>query len=419
MGALKKFRAVYAEKPHIYNSALLRVPDSFRERRAKKASSSPKTSWATALASRKRAWRPLTAADAKKHKKRVKADRKRVQKKFFEAHDIEAPPGEDIAENDAGLPAPAQSRAVLWSSGQNSAPGASARAAARCSRGGWSRSTAAEWPSRRSRRGPATFEEIPQPLRALSKAVVQALRPLDIDAGPYQRAAYGYRVHTAMIRLAWATESVLEKIRELPRDERRAARAAYDFLMDSEESAYRDFVQQHEKFLRWEGEDAPEQRRKRPLQFLETSGLENALWPNLYWAEAMCETAIRASDVRRQRRRSAADPAQEVGGPQPEGRRHPRAWQIQVRGQILQRAKLARFLGRGLCPRVGRGRGGAPPRGWWPSGLASVSLKRVVPGSVPPWRAPCFAWPRCGFGLPGVDFRAPAVVFHFRAKTWF
>ena len=29
------------------------------------------------------------------------------------------------------------------------------------------------------------------------------------------------------------------------------------------------------------------------------------------------------------------------------------------------------------------------------------SLKRVVPGSVPPWRAPCFAWPCRGFGLPG------------------
>ena len=26
------------------------------------------------------------------------------------------------------------------------------------------------------------------------------------------------------------------------------------------------------------------------------------------------------------------------------------------------------------------------------------SLKRVVPGSVPPWRAPCFAWPCRGFG---------------------
>ena len=30
------------------------------------------------------------------------------------------------------------------------------------------------------------------------------------------------------------------------------------------------------------------------------------------------------------------------------------------------------------------------------------SLKRVVPGAVPPWRAPCFAWPCRGFWLPGV-----------------
>ena len=60
---------------------------------------------------------------------------------------------------------------------------------------------------------------------------------------------------------------------------------------------------------------------KLPLQFLETPGLENALWPNLYWSEAMCETSIRASDVRRQRRRNAADPAQEVGGPRPEQHR--------------------------------------------------------------------------------------------------
>ena len=38
----------------------------------------------------------------------------------------------------------------------------------------------------------------------------------------------------------------------------------------------------------------------------------------------MCETSIRASDVRRQRRRNAADPAQEVGGPRPE--QHRRRW---------------------------------------------------------------------------------------------
>ena len=162
------------------------------------------------------------------------------------------------------------------------------------------------------------FEDIPQPLRALSKEVVQALRPLNIDVGPYRRAAYGYRAHSAMIRLAWAAESVPEKIRQLPQDERRTARAAYNFLMDSEESAYNDFVEKHERFLQREGKEAPEQRGKRPLQFLETPGLENALWPNLYWTETMCETSIRASDIRRQRRRSTADPAQEVGGPRPE-----------------------------------------------------------------------------------------------------
>ena len=140
LSSLKKFRAVYEEKPHIYNSALLRLPDACRDELHEKAAGEPrpravvrqerraqpsttsartaKTSWAAALASRKRAWRRLTAADLKKHKKQVKADRKRVQKKFFEAHDIAAPAAEDIADNDAGLPAPAlseQGRFVeLW-----------------------------------------------------------------------------------------------------------------------------------------------------------------------------------------------------------------------------------------------------------------------------------------------------------------
>ena len=351
LGNLKKLRAVYEEKPHIYNSALLRVPDARREEIHKKVAAdtrpraaarrerakpkpaparAARTSWATALASRKRAWRPLTAAEAKKYKKRVKTDRKRVQQKFFEAHDIEAPPAEDIADNDAGLPAPARSEqgrfVELWAKFGSwgickdcrslqprclepidcrrvAKPEIAPRACKAC---------------QNSKVSIPKFEDIPQPLRALSKDAVQALRPLDIDSGPYRRAAYGYRVHSAMIRLAWAAESIPEKISQLPRDERRAARAAYEFLMASEESAYSDFAEKHSNFLRREGEEVAEQRRKRPLQFLETPGLENALWPNLYWTEEMCETSIRASDVRRQRRRNAADPAQEVGGPRPE-----------------------------------------------------------------------------------------------------
>ena len=120
----------------------------------------------------------------KKHKKQVKADRKRVQKKFFEAHDIEAPPAEDIAGNDAGLPAPAlseQGRFVeLWAKF-----------------GSWGICKACQ-------NGKVHIPEFEE--------VVKALRPLNIDAGPYRRAAYGYRVHSAMIRLAWAAASVLEKI---------------------------------------------------------------------------------------------------------------------------------------------------------------------------------------------------------------
>ena len=42
------------------------------------------------------------------------------------------------------------------------------------------------------------------------------------------------------------------------------------------------------------------------------------------------------------------------------------------------------------------------------------SLKRGVPGSVPPWRAPCFSWPCRGFGLPGGFFRGAAMVFYFQ-----
>ena len=52
------------------------------------------------------------------------------------------------------------------------------------------------------------------------------------------------------------------------------------------------------------------------------------------------------------------------------------------------------------------GRGGAvgsagPRRGAGGLAVVRLSLKQVVPGSVPPWRAPLFSWPRSDFRLPG------------------
>ena len=53
---------------------------------------------------RKRAFRSLDSKAVTAYKKRRKADRNRVEKKFFLDNGLPAPQPEDIAENDAGLP---------------------------------------------------------------------------------------------------------------------------------------------------------------------------------------------------------------------------------------------------------------------------------------------------------------------------
>ena len=156
-------------------------------------------------------------------------------------------------------------------------------------------------------------EDIPAALRGLKPRVVEALRPLDLDTGRFQRAQHGYRAHTAMISFAWAAKSVLEKVEALPkRKDRKKAKKALDHLLSAEESSYRTFIKEHEAFLRKHGQDAEEKRRKRPLRFIEREGLECCLWPHLYWHRNLCETVARGSHPdRRARRRAAADSSSE------------------------------------------------------------------------------------------------------------
>ena len=71
-------------------------------------------------------------------------------------------------------------------------------------------------------------DEVPQPLRHLSRGVVLALRPLDIDCGPDWKAEYGYYFHSTMIRLTWSLCDVEEKIANLDGEERLIARKAPD-----------------------------------------------------------------------------------------------------------------------------------------------------------------------------------------------
>ena len=65
-------------------------------------------------------------------------------------------------------------------------------------------------------------------------------------------------------------------------------------------------------------------------------------------------------------------------------------------GQILRALNLRAFWVRPSCPRVGRGRGGAPPQLLRRSGRASEG----GPGLVSSCTRACFSLPRRCFGLP-------------------
>ena len=128
-----------------------------------------------------------------------------------------------------------------------------------------------------------------------------------------------------MTRILWSATSVKEKIKALPTHaERKRARKARKYLVKSDESSYADFYKKHKAFLvkkeraRRDDSDSddaqssdgsssamseiPVATRRLQLGFIETVGIECAIWPHLYWATEMCETAVRAKDVRRAKR---------------------------------------------------------------------------------------------------------------------
>ena len=143
-------------------------------------------------------------------------------------------------------------------------------------------------------------DHVPEELRNLKPQVIDALRPLDIDAGRYERANYGYRVHSSMMTFAWAAKSVSDKIEDLKkRHDREAADRAFEYLMECDDSMYASFVLRQDKYLASFAEVPEEKKRKRPLRFIEEKGLECALWPHIYWHKNLCETVVRATDERR------------------------------------------------------------------------------------------------------------------------
>ena len=73
-------------------------------------------------------------------------------------------------------------------------------------------------------------EEVPEPLRGLSREIILALRPLEVDCGPEWKADYGYFFHSTMLRLAWSAQDVEAKIAGLDGAARRTAAKALPHL---------------------------------------------------------------------------------------------------------------------------------------------------------------------------------------------
>ena len=146
-------------------------------------------------------------------------------------------------------------------------------------------------------------DDVPEPLRGLSLAIVEALRPLEIDSGIYQRASDGYRVHSDVTRFRWQEEAVDVRVRRLPREEKTKARKALEWLLGNAGTCfYKTVFDKHNAFLRRAaaaGEQLTKSARRLPVNVMETVGLECAVWPHLYWNTEMCETFVRSQDARR------------------------------------------------------------------------------------------------------------------------
>ena len=185
------------------------------------------TAWKDALGSRKRAFKDLSNEEVTAYKKRRKADRNRVEKKFFTDNQLPKPEARDIADNDAGLPpAVSSARATFveqWckfgslgickkchslqlrplhqiDTRRVALAEITGKACKSCKDG-------SVWVPQP--------KDIPKPLRKLSQKMACTLRPLDLYVGPVKKASNGYRLKSSMTRMSWSDTSVKDKIAEV------------------------------------------------------------------------------------------------------------------------------------------------------------------------------------------------------------
>ena len=332
---LQLLKAWRGSAPEIFEAALTETTALPAEAQAQLRADAMEPTHPELLARRASIAAGPTGEQQAEYRERVGRDRAYVQKKFFPrarrtirhcdyqwqgpmSQELEANV-QDLAPNDAGLPAasssPAAAALEAWCKQGSWAlcrrcgsvqPQHLKEAAAAAGTGGKVISCKnCQKPEERRAWVPQP-DEVPPPLRNLNSEQIQALRPLDIDSGPEWKAEFGYYFHSSMIRFSWSAEDVEDKIDALDRTSRKAAKKAFKFLVESDQCNYFEWMERHRKFLLAHPK-ADAERRKRPLRYIEEKGIETALWPHLYWDLQLCETTARLADVRRRARGRAEE----------------------------------------------------------------------------------------------------------------
>ena len=390
-GALKKFLTV---DRGIFDAAVQRIRLFLGEEAAKdyekRAGGAPQAegSWKEALAQRQLVGRPLTRRQKEEYDAAVRRDQRVARRKLFfpeklmarASEEVEAQekatmeeqcgPAGSVAANDTDLPRPTtQQGRMLEDYCKFGSWGMCEKCSSMCPRPlcpmDLRRVNKPKVPANQCtacKHGEYVPqpEDVPVPLRNLKPKVLEALQPLEIDLGNFERVPNGYRVHTAMIAFAWKEQDVATAVEALPKHkDRKAGRVALDYLLESEDSLYKDIVDKHMAFLEKHGAFADMKLRKRPLRFIETEGLECSLWPHLYWHRNLCETVARASHEFRRKpvvsRRRVADSSEEEAEAEEECQDEEDA---QEKPEILvaDQGRIKRgFLRKVLSPLVGYG----------------------------------------------------------------
>lgn len=126
---------------------------------------------------------------------------------------------------------------------------------------------------------------VPPQLRDLTLAQVEALSPLSLHQGDYSRASAGYGKFSRFTRLRWKASTFGERRAALPEELHEGVIAAYEFLMDNEDSAYKEFETLRSASS---GEWAP-------YDFILERFVENAVWPDLYPYRTWCDSVFQGS----------------------------------------------------------------------------------------------------------------------------